>query len=69
MQGKSYANIQWTIDDAMVNCEQLGIEVTRSEAAEILAAKERRIKDVMVDAGWQVIEDALRRNLGDKGNC
>ena len=59
MQKQSYANVEWTVDDVIENCEQFEIQVTKDTAKKVLAHAERDIVDAMVEAGWQVIEDAL----------
>jgi hypothetical protein len=62
MQKESYANVEWTVDDVIENCEQFGIQATKDTAKKVLALAERDIVDAMVDAGWQVIENALLEN-------
>lgn len=59
MQEKTYANVEWTVDDVIENCKQFGIQTTKDTAKRVLALTERDIVDAMVKAGWQVIEDAL----------
>jgi hypothetical protein len=59
MRRKNYANVEWTVDDVIENCEQFGIQVTKDTAQKVLALAEHDIVDAMVTAGWQVIEEAL----------
>jgi hypothetical protein len=62
MRRKNYANVEWTVEDVIENCEQFGIQVTKDTAKKVLALAEHDIVDAMVEAGWQVIEDALQKS-------
>ncbi|HHT9120975.1 MAG TPA: hypothetical protein ACFYD3_10600 [Candidatus Hypogeohydataceae bacterium YC41] len=59
MQKQNYAQVCWIADDVVENCKQFGIRITKNDAKKVLAQEERHIVDAMVEAGWQVIEDAL----------
>jgi hypothetical protein len=62
MRQKTYANVEWTVDDVIENCQELGIKITKDTAKKVLARTERDIVDAMVQGGWQVIEDALQQS-------
>ena len=59
MPKQNYANVSWSVDDVIENTKQFGIQITKDDAEKVLAIKERRIIDAMVEAGWLIIEDAL----------
>jgi riboflavin biosynthesis pyrimidine reductase len=61
MPRKVYADIGWTIDDVIDNSKQFGIRITKIDAKKVLKLEERHIADAMVEAGWNIIEDALLR--------
>jgi hypothetical protein len=68
MPNDRYAATEWTVDDVMQNAQQYEIEVTKRQAQRVLQSEESHIMDAMVQAGWNVIEEALRRQEFKRGS-
>jgi len=59
MSEKVFATVEWTVEDVLINAKQLGIPLSRKTAHRLLSDREEKITDVMVEAGWSLIEEAL----------
>ncbi len=56
----NYATVSWSVDDVIENAREVGIRIHKERAKKLLRRRERYIEDAMVEAGWEVIELALR---------
>ncbi len=59
MSRKSYARVEWTVDDVVAELLGTDIKIRREDIAEVLINQEDAIVAAMTAAGWDVIHDAL----------
>lgn len=52
---KKYAKVEWTAEDVLTLRPDMG----PTAAEEFLQSNERRIRDRLVELGWEVIESLL----------
>ena len=56
----------WTKEDVLNEAVVQDIKITEEQALRLLAKYDEKIIDRMVGAGWQVIEDAISEEYGDR---
>ena len=54
-EDKKYADVVWTVEDIAA----LKPEWTEARAEEFLANNENRIRDRLIELGWDVIQDLI----------
>ena len=54
-EDKKYADVVWTVEDIA----SLKPEWTEARAEEFLANNENRIRDRLIELGWDVIQDLI----------
>jgi hypothetical protein len=59
MRPRKYAEVSWIVQDISDKAKEDEIELTKNEARSLLASIEARLEDVMISAGWSVIQNAL----------
>ncbi len=55
----TYAAVAWTTSDVIEHAEQKGIDMSEGDARFFLIEHSRAIQDLMVERGWQAIDDLL----------
>ena len=53
--------VSWTTEDVLEEADALGVQMTQEEAEGLLRKIEGDIVEVMVEAGWDVISEAIER--------
>jgi len=59
MTRRKYATAWWTVKDVSDGAKEAEVKLTRGEARLLLASIEKTLEEMMVGAGWTVIQNAL----------
>lgn len=59
MSDKKYAKVVWVPEDVLTKAQELGIKMSKREAADFLEGAARQIQSDMIVRGWDSIETLL----------
>lgn len=64
---ENFGDISWSYDDIESLLEQEGITLAKSEIVALAEIADKRIREAMTDAGWEVLNELVSDYVSNQG--